>query len=92
MKNVVKELREKYKLEIVSPFIFHINDEEIEFDCLIKGYGADKGMVIDSNWDKISPVESLLVELGYGYSCFPLSNSSVEVFPELLLDWGKTNT
>ena len=90
MNNVINELREKHKLEIVSPFSIHLNDEEITFDCLIKGYGASKGMVIDSEWEKISPVEKVLIDLGYGYSCLEIQDSSG--FSELLLDWGKIKT
>lgn len=91
MKEVINNLRNAYNLEIDSPFLIEVNGKEIEFDCLIKGYGATKGMIVDSKWEKFEPVADTLVELGYGVSCFEIAGSSIEEFDETLDDWGKTN-
>ena len=91
MNTVIKNLRKKYALEIESPFCLEIEDQIIQFDFLVKGYGASKGMVVDSDWKKIEPVSGLLVDLGYGYSCFGIDASSVEGFDEVLDDWGKVS-
>ena len=91
MNTVINKLRETYNLEIVSPFCLEIKGHEVQFECLIKGYGATKGMVVDSKWKKIEPVADSLVELGYGYSCFEIDNSSIQGFSEVLADWGKVS-
>ena len=91
MNTVINNLRERYNLEIDSPFCLEVEDQMIQFDFLVKGYGASKGMVIDSDWKKIEPVSSLLVDLGYGYSCFEIDASSVDGFDEVLDDWGKVS-
>ena len=72
MRAVTENLQNKFNLEIVSPFILEVENKTIKFFCLIKGYGATKGMIIDSNWEKIEPVSGLLIELGYGFSCFTI--------------------
>jgi len=76
--NTINKLKEKYNLKVQSPF-------EIK---IIGGYGAEHGMVIDSSWSKIGPVAEELVERGYGYSCFDLSEDT-EGFNKVLKDWGK---
>jgi hypothetical protein len=91
MNTVIMNLRKKYALEIESPFCFEIEDQIIQFDCLVKGYGASKGMVVDSDWNKIESVSDILADLGYGYSCFEIDASSVEGFDEVLDDWGKVS-
>ena len=61
-------------------------------DLIIKGYGAEKGMIIDKNWDKIKAVKDELLNMGFGFSCLEIDESSpVEGFRELLDDWGKTS-
>lgn len=89
MKAIIENLQNKYNLEIVSPFLFEVENKTIKFFCLIKGYGATKGMIIDSNWKKIEPVYELLVESGYGFSCFELDVSAIDDFESVLNDWGK---
>lgn len=85
----IKQLQEKYNLEIKSPFLFSIDNKDYEFQCLIKGYGAKNGMVIDKEWSRIKEVHRELSNMGYGYSCFNIEESEVEGFEELLEDWGK---
>jgi len=91
MKTEINILQEKYKLEVESPFILIIKGMEISFDCLIKGYGAKNGMVVDSEWKKIEPVSNDLVALGYGFSCFQINDSSIDGFEEVLNDWGRVS-
>ena len=47
-----------------------------------------KGMVVDSDFSKISPVQEQLVKLGYGFSCFDIAEVSVD-FNDVLNDWGE---
>ena len=71
---------------------------EIEFGCrrltvpvLLEGYGADRGMVLVTDFDLIEDVADELVGLGYGFSCLgepspgPIDWKDVE---EMLRDWG----
>jgi len=91
MENELAQLKSAFNLEIISPFQIEISGKTIEFEFLLKDYGAAKGMVIDSNWEKIEPVSDILIELGYGYSCFEITKFSIEDFGTVLDDWGKTN-
>ena len=92
MKSNIYELRRHYELDVEAPFTLIVGSDSHRFQCLIKGYGARLGMIIDKDWDKIEPVASKLVELGYGYSCFDIEKScSGEDFQEILDDWGKTH-
>lgn len=91
MNSVLTDLREKYSLDINSPFRLNVEGQIIKFDYLVKNYGARNGMVVDSDWNKIKLVADLLVEMGYGYSCLEIDASSVDGFDEVLNDWGKNN-
>ena len=58
---------------------------------LLEGYGADKGMVLVSDFDLIEDVADELVGLGYGVSCLgePLSGPiDWKYVEEMLRDWG----
>ena len=89
MNVLLNNLRNKYDLDIESPFSIIANGKSIQFDCLIKGYGAKNGMIVNSEWGKLGPVAEFLNELGYGYSCFNIETASIERFSEVLADWGK---
>ena len=84
----VKSLQDEFNLDVTSPFTIKINGTKAEFDCLIKGYGAKNGMVIDRHWSNISPIAEALVKIGYGYSCFDLREGA-KYMNEALKDWGK---
>ena len=87
----IKKLRDSYQLDIESPFNLQVGDKNLNFQCLIKGYGSSRGMVIDADWNKINPLKEKLVEMGFGYSCFDIENSDINGFKELLDDWGVSN-
>lgn len=92
MKSNLQRLQKKYNLDIEAPFILDVEGELHTFQCLIKGYGANNGMVVDKDWSKIEIVAAKLVALGYGYSCFDIEEGSPgEGFQEVLEDWGKTS-
>jgi hypothetical protein len=88
---VIAKLRGRYHLDIRAPFSMRVGEEAYEFQCLIQGYGAKNGMVVDSEWKKIAPIQKELVEMGFGYSCFDLENTDIDTFQEVLDDWGKVN-
>jgi len=83
------QLSKSYNLEIVAPFTIEIEGNSYSFDCLIKGYGAKNGMVVDENYSKISPVKDKLLSLNYGFSCLNIYEALPD-FQEVLDDWGKS--
>ena len=80
-----------YNLNIQSPFALQIDDKIYNFQCLIKGYGSKQGMIIDKDWNKISPIKDQITTMGYGYSCFDIEAIDLNNFKEVLNDWGATN-
>ena len=83
-------LPDRYDLDIVAPFTLDVDGERHQFTCLIRGYGAANGMVADPDWNNFEPVERHLVERGYGYSCFDMTETlDTDSFHEVLTDWGK---
>ena len=82
---MIERLREEYNLDIVSPFNITIEGKDHNFDCLVKGYGAKNGMVIDNDYSKISSAQKQLIKLGYGFSCFNIAEAS-SGFNEILND------
>ena len=85
---MINKLIVEYNLDIVKPFNINIEGKAHNFDCLIKEYGSENGMVIDKDYSKILPVKDKLLELGYGFSCFNIYEASSD-FGEVLNDWGK---
>ena len=83
----IARLRAEHSLRLVSPFKITIDGKRYSFDCLLQGYGAKNGMVIDRTWSKIRPVSERLFELGYGYSCFDI-RMVVDGMEDALEDWG----
>ena len=92
MKSTIEQLRTKYNLDIVAPFFLHIEEKEYVFQCLIRGYGAEKGMIIDKDMKKIEAVDDEIMRLGFGYSCFDIEDNDIDCFQEILDDWGKSNS
>lgn len=88
---VIAKLRARYRLDIRAPFSIRVGNESYEFQFLIQGYGAKNGMVVDSEWKTIAPIQKELVEMGFGYSCFDLESTDIDAFQEILDDWGKVN-
>jgi hypothetical protein len=80
-------------LEIVSPFRLQMPDNrEIEFEVLLKNFGAKNGMLLVSNYSKIEKVMSIILEMGYGCSVLSPSLESYrysrEDYEDVLADWG----
>ncbi len=86
---MIKQLREIYGLDIEAPFSLQIEGEIHTFQCLLRGYGAKNGMVIDDKWANIEPVANSLIEMGYGFSCIDINEDSIDGFQEVLDDWGR---
>jgi len=90
MNSPLSELKEAYDLEMEFPFNIQIEGVNHTFTCLIRGYGAQKGMVVEKEWKKIKEVSNELVHQGYGYSCFDIEHPSCkDGFRAVLAEWGK---
>ncbi len=88
MTDLIEKYRDTYGDIFVSPASVRIDEEALEFDVLVKNYGATKGMLLDRDWTKFERFRNALVQLGYGYSCMEL-DSDVESFKDVLSDWGQ---
>ncbi len=56
-------------LRIEAPFAVKVQGETITVPVLLRDFGADRGMLLVTDWDLISRYADSLVELGFGYSC-----------------------
>jgi hypothetical protein len=56
-------------LDIVAPFVVELGpDEQPTVDALLRGFGAQLGMLIVSDYEVIAPFAKRLVEAGFGFS------------------------
>ncbi|MFB2726112.1 hypothetical protein ACE02H_01385 [Shewanella mangrovisoli] len=92
MTTLLRQLIEHPSIDIVSPFQLSLSHGFESFTCLIRGYGAAQGMLIDSDGHKFATYGTEIATLGYGYSCFNIeAEDSVQEFIDEVLngDWGK---
>lgn len=92
MTTLLRQLIEHPSIDIVSPFQLSLSHGFETFTCLIRGYGATQGMLIDSDGHKFATYGTEIASLGYGYSCFNIETegSAQEFIDEVLNgDWGK---
>jgi len=89
---MIKKLQKKFNLEVETPFSLKFQGKTHTFQCLIRGYGATNGMIIDENWSLIEPIANDIVSIGYGFSYFDIKETSIEGFQEVLDDWGKIDS
>jgi hypothetical protein len=65
---------------------------QIRAEVRIKGLGADKGMLIVTDYDDIRDIEQELVGGGYGYSVLselsPDEDFDLQDYREMFEDWG----
>ncbi len=91
MHHQVMQLMNTYGLDITSPFEYKNNNVVYKFQCLIRGYGAKSGMVIDPDWRKLNSLKQALSDDGFGYSCMDIEGSiDIPSFSDVLADWGKS--
>ena len=85
-KKIWEVVAQKFNLDIQFNFTLSNGNHEETFEVLLKGYGAQQGMIIDQSYYKINKMQNYILEKGFGFSCFKLD--SVEGFQEVLKDWG----
>jgi len=69
-----------------------LGGETLLAPVVLRGYGAEHGMVIVSDYSLIAEVADRLVHSGFGYSCVTLDDRlDDDSFDEMLKDWGATD-
>lgn len=81
-------------LDVETPYSLRLRDgHTITAEVLLRGYGAQNGMLIVSDYAIVRDRKDEIVSLGYGYSCFSQPQEdeidSDEGLQEVLDDWGK---
>ena len=85
------EISEHLGLDIRLSYEIKLGGRTLTVPVLLEGYGAEKGMVLVTDYDLIKDVTKELVTLGYGYSCLsepvpgPIGWSGID---NMLEDWG----
>jgi hypothetical protein len=81
-------------IEIETPFRFDLPDgTQFEFDVLVKGFGWPNGTVTADDYaTQIEPYESVLKQLGYGWTVYlqpgPSEIYDRDNYVEMLREWG----
>jgi len=87
------EISERLGLSIRLSYEVPLEKKPLVVPVLLEGYGAEKGMLLVTDYELIRDVANEIVALGYGFSCLdepfeaPIDWQSVE---EMLQDWGTT--
>jgi hypothetical protein len=80
-------------LEIVAPFSAHLGPAgRVDVAVLLRDFGADRGMLLVSDYTTVEQHAQRLVEAGFGYSVMsepdPSERYSRDYIIEILEDWG----
>jgi hypothetical protein len=72
------------------PFQVAVGTRIVEIPVLLEDFGAQRGMLLVTDWSTIAPIEDQLVALGFGYSCLaePSDSENREGLAGMLSDWG----
>jgi hypothetical protein len=94
-----REFGRSLGVEVLAPVEIELAGARARFTALLPQFGAPNGMLVDADWDAISPHKSALLKAGYGFSCVGAGDSSrfddpegIESARKMLGDWGWTNT
>lgn len=85
------EIGKALGLEIELDHVVALADRTVTVPVLLKGYGAEQGMLLVTDFGVIADAADGLVDLGYGFSCLgepsgrPIDRAAVE---DMLRDWG----
>lgn len=84
-------------LRITVPFSLRLtNENKLEAPMLVHFFGANKGMLVFTNYDDVSPYVDELAKYGYGFSVLSEpgehENYEMEEYMELLAEWGWTGS
>lgn len=88
------DISSRLGLSIQLSYEVDLGHKKIAVPILLEGYGANKGMLLVTDYSLIRDVAEELGALGYGYSCLreprpePIDWDYIE---EMLQDWGTTH-
>ena len=93
METIWREAAKDLMLDLVMPFMLTLpSGAEIKVRILVQNFGANKGMLVISDYSQVSSLVDELAEYGYGFSVMdePLPGEEYkrEDFIEVLRDWG----
>jgi hypothetical protein len=77
-------------LRVQVPFQIAVGQRMVEVPVLLEDFGAQRGMLLVTEWSTIAAIEDQLVALGFGYSCLsePSEMENREGLAGMLSDWG----
>src|SRR5689334_4480253 len=88
-------LAKRLGLAVKIPFVVSIGGENLSVPVLLENFGAERGMLLLTDWTRFALYERELVELGYGYSCLSEDRDEEDddfALAEMLMDWGWCST
>ena len=86
------EISEKLGLSVQLDYAVPLREKRLVVPVLLEGFGAEKGMLLVTDFDLIRDVTEELTALGYGFSCLSPPSRPID-WPsvlEMLRDWGAT--
>jgi hypothetical protein len=88
-------LAKRLGLSVKIPFVVSTGRENLSVPVLLENFGAERGMLLLTDWTSFALYERQLVELGYGYSCLSEDRDEEDddfALAEMLMDWGWSPT
>lgn len=84
-----RELGSRLGIDVIAPYELELDGVRAQFTALLPQFGAQRGMIVDADYDVIQPHRRSLLAAGFGYSCVELDDDALEDPPvEMLADWG----
>jgi len=85
-------ISEKLGLSVQLDYAVPLREKRLVVPVLLEGFGAEKGMLLVTDFDLIRDEAEELVALGYGFSCLSPSPGPIDWLSVLglLQDWGAT--
>lgn len=85
------DVSERFGLSIRLSFEVPLEKKVLVVPVLLEGYGAERGMLLVTDYELVRDVADEILALGFGFSCLddrpesPIDWQSVE---EMVRDWG----
>lgn len=84
-----RELASRLGFEVIAPASVLVGEGSATFAALLPQIGAKNGMIVDPDWEAISPYADALLRLGYGFSAVDIgTDPDAESAKKMLRDWG----
>ncbi|MGF1595296.1 MAG: hypothetical protein ACFCUW_18600 [Kiloniellaceae bacterium] len=86
------EISKRLGLSIQLDYEMSLQEKRLVVPVLLEGFGAEKGMLLVTDYPLISDVTDEITALGYGFSCLSPAPGPID-WPsvmEMLQDWGAT--